>query len=179
MTVSKSDPILISVSNSLGIKAEWLWNLINFESRWNPLARSGMPYNAAKVNAGIEQPKYARGLIQFIDSTAISLGYDNAEDLVNKHPDYKSQLLYPVRRYLTQYKPFPTEQSLYLAVFYPAARNWSPTREFPDNVQTANPGIRRPIDYVNKVKGEASKSFITSPVIVFFGIIGLLLVFKR
>ena len=38
---------------------------------------------------------------------------------------------------------------LAMAVFYPVAAKWeSPYREFPSDVQAANPGIRTPADYV-------------------------------
>jgi hypothetical protein len=162
MKIPYDDPTLVSVSRSLGVKPEWLHRLIQFESRWNPQARSGIPYNKSKVDKGLEEPKYARGLIQFIDSTAIDLGYESSLDLVEKNPTIKDQLLFPVLQYLKKYMPFPTEQSLYLAVFYPAARNWTPSRVFPDSVRSANPGINCPQDYVNKVKGVPSiKTVVT------------------
>ncbi len=150
--MTRNDPVLVDVCNKLNIPPDWLWMLIQFESRWNPQIRASMPYNQAKVTAGTESPKYARGLIQFIDPTAQDLGYRDSLDLVTRHPDSASQLQGPVYRYLARYAPFPSEQSLYLAVFYPAARNWPVNREFPDSVKAANPGINTPADYVAKVR---------------------------
>ncbi|HSW65501.1 MAG TPA: hypothetical protein VLH56_19650 [Dissulfurispiraceae bacterium] len=139
----------------LGTSPEWLYKLIMFESGGDPLIRAKMPYNAAQVKAGA-QPRYARGLIQFIDSTAASLGYRDSLDLVEKHPSRVSQLLGPVRQYLSQFKPLSSEQSLYMAVFYPAARSWPMDRPFPPNVQAANPGIKTPGDYVAFVRRRAA-----------------------
>jgi len=167
-----NDPKLIEVSASLGVQPQWLYNLIRFESGWNPLSKSGMPYNKAKVDKGLENPKFARGLIQFIDSTAIDLGYKSADDLVDRNPDVSSQLFFPVKQYLEKYKPFPTEQSFYLSVFYPAARSWNPNQFFPDSVLAANPGINTPGDYVRKVRGKINGIGIAS--ILLFGTLALL-----
>lgn len=129
---------LNSVSESLGIFPAWLNSLITFESNWKPDARN--PYSGA------------RGLIQFTNTTAKNLGYANADDLYNQNPTDTAQLLGPVLKYLTPMKPFPTEQSLYMAVFYPAARTWDPSTEFSANIQALNPGIKTVSDYVNKVR---------------------------
>src|SRR4030066_1785167 len=136
--MKKNDVWFIDYCRSLSVNPEWLWNLISFESNWNPLAKN--PYSSA------------RGLIQFINSTAISLGYTSSDDLITKNPDVKSQLLFPVKAYLMAYSPFTTEQSLYMAVFYPKARKWSLSTEFPDNIKKVNPGIKTVGDYVNKVR---------------------------
>jgi hypothetical protein len=151
---------LVNVCNTLSIPPQWLYNLIQFESRWNPLATAKIPYNKAKVDLGLEAPKFARGLIQFIDSTAQDLGYKDSADLVTRNPTVEEQLLFPVLQYLKKYAPFPTEQSLYLSVFYPAARNWPASKEFPDSVKSANPGIKCPADYVRKVKGGSGKVIV-------------------
>lgn len=129
---------LNEVSQELGIKPADLRALISFESSWNPAAKN---------------PKSsARGLLQFIDSTAKGLGYKDSADLVAKNPTAEAQLLGPVRKYLKQYTPFPSPQSLYMAVFYPAARYWEPSREFPEKIKKVNPGIKTPLDYVKYVQ---------------------------
>jgi len=129
---------LNEVSGELKIKPEDLRALISFESSWNPQAKN---------------PKSsARGLLQFIDSTAQSLGYKDSADLVSKNPTAEAQLRGPVRKYLKQFAPFPSPQSLYMAVFYPAARYWEPSREFPDRIKKVNPGINTPLDYVKYVQ---------------------------
>lgn len=139
----KQNSALIYTALKLGINKKWLYDLINFESRFRPLVKN--PYGSA------------RGLIQFIDSTARGMGYDGSLDLVTTHPTIESQLLGPVYQYLNQFKPFPTEQSLYMSVFYPKARNWHPYRAFPLHVRKVNPGIVTVNDYVRKVKGIKKK----------------------
>lgn len=129
---------LNQVATALNIFPSWLNSLITFESGWKPDARN--PYSGA------------RGLIQFTNTTAKTLGYADADDLYNQNPTDTAQLLGPVLKYLNQFKPFPTEQSLYMAVFYPAARTWPPETVFPDSVQKLNPGIVTVNDYVSKVR---------------------------
>jgi hypothetical protein len=131
---------------SLGVKREWLVDLIRFESAWNPTAEN----------------KYtgARGLIQFMPATASGLGFPGtqsikdgrptaADNLIKVAPDITSQLYYVVK-YLEKYKPFPTLQSLYMSVFYPKYRNVAQTTAFPDSVQKVNPGIKTVADYMRR-----------------------------
>lgn len=132
---------LQEVSASLGIDPNDLFNLIQFESKWNPKAKN--PYSSA------------RGLIQFTDKTAQSLGYKDSLDLVTKNNSIESQLYFPVLQYLSKFKPFPTKQSLYMSVFYPVARNWPLNKQFPDTVKKVNPGIVTVADYINKIDGKA------------------------
>lgn len=156
---------LKDVSYSLGVPADSLRKLIQFESSFNPLARN-------KITG-------ARGLIQFLHSTARSLGFKNADDLVLQYPDIESQLRGPVYKYLSQFKPFgsPFPQSLYLSVFYPAFRNYPLNAEFPAEVQKSNPGIRFVGDYVAKVEKKRFKKYsaigffipvVTAALAVFF-----------
>lgn len=130
--------IVENVCKTLEIKEEWLDNLIEFESGWNPLAKN--PYSGA------------RGLIQFTNSTAKWLGYESADDLVEKNSDVNAQLLFPVLAYLSRFKPFKSEEDFYLSVFYPAARGKGLDYVFPDSVQKLNPNIKTVKDYVNKIK---------------------------
>lgn len=132
---------LQEVSASLGIDPMDLYNLIKFESNWNPQAKN--PNSSA------------RGLIQFTDKTAQSLGYKDSLDLVTKNKSIESQLYFPVLQYLSKFKPFPTKQSLYMSVFYPVARNWPLNKEFPDTVKKVNPGIVTVADYINKIDKKA------------------------
>lgn len=134
---------LREVAKELEVKPEWLYNLINFESRWNPKAKN--PVSSA------------RGLIQFMDSSAKELGYSGSQDLIDKNPTVEQQLAGPVFQYLKKYSPFPTEQSLYMAVFYPKARSWDLTDPFPSRVTKVNPGIYVVGDYVNKVRDRAGQ----------------------
>jgi soluble lytic murein transglycosylase-like protein len=131
---------LETVAKKLNVNSAWLWSLIQFESRANPAARN--PISGA------------RGLIQFLHSTARELGYKDADDLVDKNPTFDKQLAGPVFKYLAKYAPFSTPQSLYMAVFYPKARTWQPSRMFPAAVIDSNPGIYTVQDYINHVEGK-------------------------
>lgn len=126
---------LDALANSLGVRVKDLLVLINFESGWNPAARN--PITGA------------RGLIQFMPDTARSLGFNSADDLVEKYPTRKAQLDGPVRQYFERLKPFSgSPQDLFMSVFYPAARRWGLSNQFPAPVQKSNPGIRTPLDYI-------------------------------
>ena len=131
--------LLNDIAVRLGIPYENLYNLIKFESGFNPLIKN--PNSSA------------RGLIQFIDSTAQSLGFKDSLDLVTKNPTIQQQLPI-VEKYLQQFYPFDGKQSLYLAVFYPKYRNVAPDTPFPDSVQRVNPGIKTPADYIRKIDGK-------------------------
>jgi hypothetical protein len=152
---SKEKDIFLKVCKSLEVNPDWLYNLIDFESGWNPKATN--KYSSAK------------GLIQFTDSTAKSLGYENSQDLINKNPDISSQLLFPVLQYLQRYKPYPTEQSLYMAVFYPSYRYVDPNTQFPDTVKRYNPQIDTVQSYIDKVKKkplETNSKLIILPLLI-------------
>lgn len=142
---------LQQVSSLLGIPAQWLDSLIAFESNRKPTIKAAIPYNLSLVKQGKATPEYARGLIQFIKPTAQALGFKDQNELVEKYPDAADQLTIPVYNYLKQFKPFPTKQSFYMAVFYPAARNWPPLQSFPSYVTDSNPKIKTPKDYVDLI----------------------------
>lgn len=142
--------LLQMMASRLGVNASDLFNLIKFESGWNPKAKN--PYSSA------------RGLIQFTDSTAKNLGYKSSLDLVKKNPSVKDQLPI-VERYLSWFKPFTGKQSLYMAVFYPAARNLDPNTLLPANVRKVNTGINTPGDYIKKVEGGKVATFVLLPVV--------------
>lgn len=129
---------LNQVAGVLNVNPDWLYKLIDFESSWNPQA--------------INKKTIAAGLIQFIPSTAKELGFNDSIDLIKKLPGINEQLEYAVKPYLIKYRPFVSPQSLYMAVFYPAARFWQPTRKFPEIVTRYNPGIETPSDYVDYVE---------------------------
>ena len=154
MLTTRQKNILKYVADRLNVHHEWLFNLIRFESNFNPKAQN--PYSTAK------------GLIQFTDSTAKRLGYASSRDLINKHNTIESQLMVPVYRYLKQFAPFPTKQSLYMSVFYPAYRNVSQYKIFPLNVRKVNPGINKPLDYINKVERKNLSNVI--PLLILLGI---------
>jgi hypothetical protein len=143
---------IIEVAAKLGVPADWLDGVIAFESRYDPQAKSGYPYNKSRVDKYSEAPKYARGLIQFIDTSAQGLGYANEVDLIVKCPDFNSQMDGPVYEYFRKMMPFVSKSDLYMAVFYPAYRRKPAATVFPDSVLAANPGIRTPADYIAKAE---------------------------
>jgi hypothetical protein len=126
------------VAAGLGIDPAWLYKEIDFESEWNPRAVNGK----------------AHGLIQFEPTSAVELGYVDALDLVTKNPTRISQLVDPVWEYLKKYAPFHTEQSLCMAVFYPAYRFIPLDSQFPSWVTADNSGIKTPRDYLAFVFGK-------------------------
>lgn len=150
------------IASRIGASPDDLYRLIQFESKWNPTAKNPL--------------SSARGLLQFTDSTAKSLGYKNSVDLVNKNPTVNDQL-FVVEKYLSRYAPFTGKQSLYMAVFYPAARNWNQAQAFPAAVQSVNPGIRTPADYMRLVDGKALAKLAIVPIIA--GMIALYFLLNR
>lgn len=92
------------ISNELGIEANWLMFVMWFESKLNPRA--------------VNSISGATGLIQFMPSTARSLGTNTD---VLKRMSNVQQLDY-VLAYLRPYKgKMKTWVDVYLAVFYPKA----------------------------------------------------------
>jgi hypothetical protein len=156
----KENDALYQVAQAIGTKPDWLYRLIDFESAWNPSAKN--PFSSA------------RGLIQFIDSTARSLGYTSADHLVQSNPDIYSQLMNPVFKYLSQFAPLSTEQSLTMSVFYPAYRSVPVDTLFPDSVRAVNPGINTVADYIKKVFG---KDWIAPAAILVLAVAGLLTIY--
>ena len=126
---------LTTAAAALSIPREWLFGLIKTESGWNPAAKN--PYGSA------------RGLIQWVDSTAKELGYSSSLDLVTKHPTREAQLLGPVVAYLKKWLPITSPEALAAVNFYPKNRN-NLDAILPDAVQKANPGIRTVRDYYAK-----------------------------
>ena len=164
MLTKEEEKTLNDLAVFLGVSRNALYALIGFESGWNTKATN--PVTGA------------RGLIQFMPSTARSMGYKDANDLIAKNPDRISQLKGPVRVYLSQYKPFRGDYTLFMAVFYPKARSGSPFSLFPEAVRKANPGINTPMDYVNKVYAHAGIKTIGLGALLVAGIIVYLLARK-
>jgi|WetSurMetagenome_2_1015567.scaffolds.fasta_scaffold20458_2 hypothetical protein len=133
------------IADSLNVNFNNLYSLIRFESNFNPKASN--PYSSAK------------GLIQFTDETARSLGFSSSKDLVNKNPSVIDQLPL-VHHYLQQFKPFYSKQSLYMSVFYPTARSWPSNKQFPDSITNVNPGILTPDDYIKHVDGKGGDNVV-------------------
>jgi hypothetical protein len=60
-----------------------------------------------------------------------------------------------VTTYFKRYKSYPTEQSVYMTVFYPAYRAASLDTAFSSTVQKSNPGIKTVGDYVTHVQNKS------------------------
>ncbi len=160
---SKSfDPALNQVASALKMNPAWLYNVIMLESGWNPSA-----YNKSG----------AVGLIQFMPKTLKDYGMLSASlaakiptgktpvpenvkqevkaEFLSKYPDVVSQLEGPVLKYFKRYRDYPTEQSVYMTVLYPAYRNAALSTPFSADVQAQNPGIKTVGDYVALVQSRA------------------------
>lgn len=138
---TEQDALVEIVAHNLGIEnAEWLKDLIWFESRNDVFARN------------TEEGQTAKGLVQFIDSTARELGYTSSSDLIAKNPTFEQQMK-EVEKYLRGKGPFEGKgkQYLYMSVFYPKYKNVKPSKIFPGYVQDKNPGIETVQDYLDKV----------------------------
>lgn len=165
MFTPETVPILNAVADTLKMNPAWLYNVIMMESAWNPSA-----YNKSG----------AVGLIQFIPKTlkdfkllSIELSAmipdgdkpvpENVKQMVRKeflakYPDVQSQLEGPVLKYFSRYKSYPTEQSVYMTVFYPSYRNAPVSQTFSPLVQSQNPGIKTVGDYIAKVQSRVKKN---------------------
>lgn len=126
------------IAKEFGVPYSVLDAIIRNESGWNPTIKN--PNSTA------------RGLIQFLDSTAQTLGFASSADLVAKYPDQVSQLRGPVRSYFKMYAPYASEDEFIGAVFYPGYRK-TPSKVLPDSVQRANPGVVTMADYIGRVRG--------------------------
>ncbi len=149
--------VFLDVARKLRITdPQWLIDLVRFESGFDPIIKNPYPKSSA------------RGLIQFVDSTAVDLGYFNSLDLVTKNSTLTKQLKGPVYDYLRPYAPYTSEHQLYMAVFLPIARKYPADAPFKNIYYTeygvkkgdkkytefkqGNPGILSPRDYMRKVQ---------------------------
>jgi hypothetical protein len=136
MAISSADLAELKIiATHLGVPVEWLQMELTFESRLNPQAKN---------------PKStARGIMQWTDARARDLGYQDSADLVAQNPAFRDQLGI-VEKDLSRYMPFPTFQSLAMAVFLPSMRYAAPDTTLPTKYQALNQGIRTVADYVAK-----------------------------
>ncbi len=156
------EPTLNAVAAALKMNPAWLYNVIMLESAWSPSA-----YNKSG----------AVGLIQFMPKTLKDYGLLSAQlaakipagktpvpenikqevrtEFLAKYPSIVSQLEGPVLKYFKRYHDYPTEQSVYMTVLYPAYRNASLDAPFDATVQAQNPGIQTVGDYVALVQSRA------------------------
>jgi hypothetical protein len=120
---------VVRVAAKIGIPPEWLANVIYFESGGNPQARN--------------TKSSATGLIQFISSTAASLG--TSVDALYRMSG-REQMAYVDRYFAPKAGKLGSQEDVYMAVFYPKAVG-NPDYRFPASVTKSNPGIYTPRDY--------------------------------
>lgn len=164
------------VAEKLGVPSDWLAALINFETAgtWDP--RKKNPLSSA------------RGLIQFMDSTAQAMGYKSSLDLVNHFPTIDTQLRGPVLKYFQQWKAAPkTKQDFYFRVFLPEYRAadldtviYADRPALQAKFRKQNPGIETVGDYYRKLEARFAKSGFKSSggvagVVISLAILGLFL----
>lgn len=160
MKIGRADwEALNQAAGRLSVPVDWLAAVINFETAgsWDPLKKN-------PLSSG-------RGLIQFIDATARTLGYRDSLDLVQKHPSIASQVRGPVVRYFEQWKEPPqSKQDFFLRVFLPEYRRAAPDAVIYANdpvkrqkFQAANPGIVTAGDYVRKLEAAYKRAKISIP----------------
>jgi hypothetical protein len=138
----------------LNIPFQWLYKEIAFETAgtFSPTIKN--PYSSA------------RGLLQFTDESARELNFESSMDLVTQLPDIPSQIAGAVVPYLQKRGPFPTQQALAMAVFYPAYMHVSPDTVFSAEVQSSNPGIVQVSDYINKVNEIANYPIVANSIVL-------------
>jgi hypothetical protein len=125
-------------SESNNWNPNWLMAVMKTESNLNPRA--------------VNPTSNATGLIQFMPSTAISLGTTVAE---LKNMNGTQQMEY-VKKYLRPYQSrIKSFYDLYLAVFYPAYLGKPDKTVFPDNVIAWNRGL---FVYGNDIKAWKKRS---------------------
>jgi len=133
---------IVSVSDTIGIKPNWLANVINFESRGgDPQARN--------------PTSNATGLIQFMPRTARGLG-TTIDVLYNMTGQEQMRW---VEAYFSPFRgKLDSQEDVYMAVFYPVAIGKPDTWTFPPAVEKWNPGIRTPADYARMANRNAKLS---------------------
>lgn len=163
------------VATKLGVPADWLSAVINFETAgtWDPKKKNPL--------------STARGLIQFLDATARTLGYRDSLDLVERNPTIAGQLRGPVLKYFQQWKePARDKQDFYFRVFLPELRKapqdtiiFASNPEKQAKFRKQNPGIETVGDYYRKLEARFSKFKVSAEkgggALVALAIIGLFL----
>ncbi|RQW04062.1 hypothetical protein EH223_08455 [candidate division KSB1 bacterium] len=166
MLSDKERAALERAAAAVGVPFDWLYRLIRFETAgtFDPL--KGNPNSSAI------------GLLQFTNAAARDLGYNSSQELAHSLPTFEAQVAGAVIPYLKRYRPFPTPQSLYMSVFYPAARFWPENREFPPAVQKANTyatgAIKTVRDYVRRVEGGISSGLAAALILLASIVAGIL-----
>lgn len=114
----------------------------------------------------------AKGMIQFIDATAITLKhtdgtkYKSSQDLVNRCSTAECQLDIPnkdnkfggpVYQYLSRFGKFDSKEKLFMAVFYPEAIGKGKNYRFSESVSSVNGGISSVGIYIKRAEDRMPK----------------------
>jgi hypothetical protein len=148
---------LKATATELGVRPEWLYSLIDFESGWNPQAKS--------------KSGSAKGLMQWTNIGTQSKGlesykFDTSNDIIERYPTRLAQIKHIVKDYLKAYMPFNTEYALYMVTLAPRYKNHPLHSPLSDTIQKNNKGIKTPADYINKIRKQAGLPLITRERIV-------------
>lgn len=139
---------LVKVARSIGANPAHLVAVVAHESRFNPQAQYGDVQGEKPFD-----PRKAQGLIQFIPSTAASLG-TTPQMIRAMSGVQQAQLVGEYMQRATRGLPADSLAKVALAVFYPRYVGLPTSTVFPDNVRAANPGIATPNDYLARVYGK-------------------------
>jgi len=139
---------LVRLAAQLNVKPQWIANVIQFESGWNPAATN--------------PSSRATGLIQFYpDSTDRALG--TTVDALRGMST--AQQFYYVERYFLGGAQHPSfvgrlhsQLDVFMAVFEPAAIGRGAAYAFSEAVRRGNPGIATAADYYNSAMKHARMS---------------------
>lgn len=139
---------LVSAARDIGANPAHLVAVVAHESRFNPRAQYGDITGTKPFN-----PRAAQGLIQFIPSTAASLG-TTPQMIRAMSGVQQAQLVAEYMRRATRGQPADSLAKVALAVFYPRYVGLPTSTPFPSEVRAANPGIATPADYIARVYGK-------------------------
>jgi len=150
--------ILAATAAAIGANPQDLKDLINFESNWKADA-----YNTSGAVGLIQfMPKTLKDFkllpsilaMKINDSSPVpeAVKQEVRQWFLATYPTVEAQMKGPVTTYFNRYKPFPTRQSLFMSVFYPAYRNVPADTVFSEAIQAQNPGIDTVQAYMDFVK---------------------------
>lgn len=138
---------VIEIANIVGIDSNWLFILMYFESAFNPQA--------------VNSSSGATGLIQWLNPRPAEIG-TTLEALRNMTA--LEQLEFVKKDFIRATGRLKNIFDTFMWVFYPAYVGESPDKLFPQNVISANNGIKSPRDYTDRAILKAKTSGYTSDV---------------
>lgn len=156
---------LFDLAKTIGVSPAIVYKLAFFESSLNPLAQN--------------DKSTARGIFQWIDSTARGLGFRSSASLIAENPTLYSQLIL-AKRYFARMAPFSSDYDFVISNFLPAYRKLSPDTPLlslpnGEKIQKANPALKTLRDYYNRVKKIKLPAGMPEPV-TRPGVLGLVVV---